>query len=85
MTIPYEVIRRIAENLEGSCQSLDAALDRENLTQGSLEQEDRDQLDDMVFCCDGCGWWHGTDERDTIEAEDGDFCGSCIAERTEED
>lgn len=54
---PDEIATKVADALSGTCGTLTAALaefDAEHLEQNA---EFCASLDDLVFLCDGCGWW----------------------------
>lgn len=59
----------IADALVGTCQSTLAAM---------TEDEEDDVvlmsiLDEIIFCCDQCGWWCPVDE-----VHDGMLCDDCF-------
>jgi hypothetical protein len=60
-------VRQMADNLRGTCESLEDALNIEECA----------ELDEMVFCCDICGWWYDTGELAKNCPEDSLICEKC--------
>jgi hypothetical protein len=70
--IAAEAARVAAFHLQGTCKSIaDLGPEFEAL------QDDMEfcmQLDALIFCCEGCEWWHEQSEM----AEDAEgFCEDC--------
>lgn len=42
-----------------------------------------DRLDELVFCCDTCGWWHEISDMRT-GMSGGDICDDCKADERAE-
>jgi len=43
-----------------------------------LTIEESQQMDDIVFSCEGCGWWCDASE---CNEDDGWFCDECMGDR----
>ena len=57
MSEAADIAETIADQLQGSCDSLQSRLehiDREDL---EMNQEFCDRLDSLVFNCECCNWW----------------------------
>lgn len=65
-------IDQIIDYLNGSCKSLEEACISFDTTESDLTDEDRKELDDNIFECQTCNWWHENSEQ----SENGD-CESC--------
>ena len=69
-----EGLLRVAENLRGTCQPLDDALQNEfgeGVTLEDVPTELLQLLDEQVLECAACGWW-----CEACEIED-DVCDDC--------
>lgn len=60
--------RDLAERLQGTCDHLDMD-DHPGFTAA-----DWAQLDSLVFCCEGCGWWFEVGEESEVAAG---YCDGC--------
>jgi hypothetical protein len=47
----------IAYELQGTCMSLAAILERHEMEDAELDSEFCYGIDSLVFCCEGCEWW----------------------------
>jgi hypothetical protein len=82
INLTREQIQRIAEDLRGTTQSLEKVISDE------LGEEIEDicilshaslvSIDELVFNCDICGWWCGTDEYSPDEDQTGQVCDECV-------
>ena len=63
----------LAERLMGTCD--DGGADLEALSVAELAE-----LDDLVFRCEGCGWWCEAGEACENPDGGGDLCGDCSVE-----
>lgn len=50
----------IANELEGTCQSIGDVCEEGEDDDEALMRE----VDDLVFCCDACGWWFAAGDQD---------------------
>jgi hypothetical protein len=69
------LMMKVAEDLSGTCKSLDDVL--QTHFGEDVEVTDFDilllqELDDQVMECQGCNWWHETHELD-----DNQLCDDC--------
>lgn len=66
----------IADELIGTCLDGHAAISDEEYDDPVLMS----QIDELCFECDGCGWWHSTDDL-----TDGDLCPDCCKGEDDDD
>jgi hypothetical protein len=63
----------MAYELIGQCMSLIVVAER-------LEIEVDDDLEESIgmraFCCQGCGWWHSTEELNNLTEKE--LCDTCL-------
>jgi hypothetical protein len=71
--LTQEQIDDIAETLRGTATSLEEQLERYDTDFATVTVEDCRALDELVFCCDACGWWCGRDE----ESDEPGVCDDC--------
>ncbi len=65
----------IAEDLRGTCKSLDEVLITFGLSFDGIPQELLGRLDDEVMECQVCGWWY-----ETHDLNDDQICNECEEE-----
>jgi hypothetical protein len=75
----------VADDLQGTCQSMDAALEKVGIEDfADAPMALLQEIDQRVFCCADCGWWH-----ELGEAHEGSFmedvCGDCYAIQEDEE
>lgn len=66
-------VEELAEHLQGSCESIGDEQD-------DWSEEELTEFDNLVFCCDGCGWWFEAGEA--VDTDDGDRCPHCAEDQT---
>jgi len=80
-TIPHneansQTMREVAEEITGTCKSLDDVLQEkfkdEGLTATDFDITLLGELDDMVMECQECNWW-----CETHDLDDDQICGDC--------
>jgi hypothetical protein len=64
-TFTAEFVEEVAEALRGSCETLRAVLDIRGRSTLEDDVEFCRALDDRVFCCEQCSWWHLLEEEST--------------------
>lgn len=62
----------VAAALLGTCRTLEEFASEDEINDLQFCRE----LDDLVFCCDECGWWCGTEEANDL----GFVCDDCWTE-----
>ncbi len=67
-----EMMREIAEELQGTCGSLDDNLEKRGVDIDLVPAELLDVIDEEVILCETCGWWYESHEVD----DDGN-CNEC--------
>lgn len=77
--LQIEIKNELVSHLVGS--SKDTTIIEELTTMLGREptQEELEDADETLFCCDDCGWWF--DIEDLSEAEDEQLCLDCYAAR----
>lgn len=68
---PRDRAREVAEQLEGTCQSLQDVASEEEID----NVEFCEALDEMVLLCPCCGWWSPVE--DFVESEGEEVCEEC--------
>lgn len=71
-----EKARFIAEQIEGTCQSLHGVLEQHEMDGLDNDQNFCDTLDGLVFECKTCGWWFEMSEMSADPAHDWE-CDGC--------
>lgn len=71
-----EKARIIAEELQGTCNSLQFALESHEWDGADNSQDFCDTLDSLVFECKVCNWWCETSEMSHDEEHDWE-CEDC--------
>lgn len=74
---PEDRAHVIADGLIGTCLSIHAEVSDEELDDIQLMSE----LDEIIFECEGCGWWCSTDELNNGGARN--LCNDCEEEAEE--
>lgn len=74
-----ERIRKIIDDLQGTCQSLDDACSTQNICFNDLTIEELEVLDSEIFKCETCGWWYEISE----ESEETGKCDNCFEEEND--
>ncbi len=73
MTEPtIEIMVEIAEDLRGTCQSLNEVLEKHGLNFDNISLELLGKLDEEVMECQVCNWWY-----ETHEINDDQVCNEC--------
>lgn len=67
-----KIAEEAAEALEGTAGSLH---DKEDWAEGQTVMAFCERLDELVFCCDTCGWWCSMDEAN--DNDSGYNCEDC--------
>lgn len=75
--IDRSILISIAEELSGTCAIGQNSIEQRCEDRGlpPLSIEDLAVIDELVFLCEGCGWWCGCDELD--DSNDEQLCGDC--------
>lgn len=67
---------KVAEQIQGTCESLDGVCERMGFEGAFNVQEFCNRLDMLVFECTACGWWCEISEMSEDEAHDWQ-CSDC--------
>ena len=62
-----ELVESIIDGLRGTLKSLAEVCEDHNIDEDELNINELDEIDQNVFCCDGCGWWYETGEEEWID------------------
>lgn len=65
----------VADELRGSAQSLQTVLENQGVELDDATLDWLHELDDLVLCCEQCGWW---DDADRFN--DDQVCAECSDE-----
>ena len=76
---PDDRAHEIADHLIGTCQSIHGEVTDEEQDDTVLMSE----LDELVFECEGCGWWCSTDELNNDGPRQ--LCDECNSEDHEDE
>lgn len=68
-------LHAVAEELQGTCNTLDDALEGHSLTEDDMSKENHADLAEITQLCETCGWW-----CEPCEMEEGE-CEDCINNR----
>ena len=63
-----KTIPDLAESIRGTCKSFD-------FEDWELTDKEIEEVDDLVFNCNSCGWWCETSEM--AESDGEQICGDC--------
>lgn len=70
-------IHDVIQDLNGTAQDLQTVLDDYGKDEEDLSELDRITLDAEIFCCDCCGWWCETDEKNDDQETGIEVCNDC--------
>lgn len=71
-----ERLEGIAHDLEGTCETLGAYIERHDLDMADDELEDQ-LLDVSLELCLGCGWWHRSSDLIGEDDSNPGYCDQC--------
>lgn len=74
-----KTVDEIAEELEGTCTFLSTILEKYEMEEKEEDVEWLLQLDDRIFCCEYCNWWHPLSEV-AHEGQSQGICFECFEE-----
>lgn len=74
-----EVLEQAAYDLRGTCETLEAYIERLDLPIDSETLED-ELLNVSTEICGGCGWWHEVSDLEFDEARNCGLCDQCREE-----
>jgi hypothetical protein len=57
-------VQELADDLTGTCQTLADVCKKHGFAEEDLSMAELGQLDEIVFCCECCGWWDEAGEQD---------------------
>jgi hypothetical protein len=82
--ITDEQVNEIKEALEGTCDTLDGAIQEftgdDSLSSNDLTSEQHSEIEQEIFLCDDCGWWYAISDQSETEAG---YCENCAPEEEE--
>lgn len=62
----------LIESLRGTATMIDEHLP-DGMNWEDLTMQDHNKIDDEIFCCELCGWWHETSQM----SEEEQICQEC--------
>ena len=65
-------ISTLYNDLVGTCDDIDKHLEQFEATLEDLSPDTLSEIDQLMFCCDNCGWWCEASEASSDEPEAGD-------------
>lgn len=75
---PSEAGEAVAHQVMGTCSTVEGWLDHFGLDPDLAVNEQFCQaFDDVVFCCESCGWYCSQDEANENPNGGGDICDDC--------
>lgn len=73
-------INDVISDLQGSCKTLVQALEElYEIDESVLTEEDIAYINNVIFLCEGCGWWN-----DLSEQQDEGLCSDCYEKEVDE-
>ena len=78
-----EQVQEMIDYLNGTILSVPAACEAFGFEDNEMTMSQLVMLDEQIFCCSQCGWWHEIAERH--EFDDEPYCDDCIEDVTRED
>lgn len=72
-----ERVQKLADDLQGTCKSLGDACEALGFDQDDLTQDERHELDCLVFSCAQCDWWCEAGEANENPDGGDDICDDC--------
>jgi hypothetical protein len=69
-------IKQLVEHLQGTSKSLSEACDDFGFDSDELTQQELEEIDAEIFCCETCGWWSEVSEMADQEGEQ--VCLECV-------
>jgi len=73
--VSEKIIDDVIADLQGTCQTLEYALNYYDVDISELSQSDFWHIDNAIFLCDVCGWW--CDSGDYSENAPEGVCSQC--------
>jgi hypothetical protein len=72
-------INVIQQALEGACDTLEGALEEcyPGMSETDMTIEDHEALDQLIFCCEECGWWYEISENAETDDDSEMICQGC--------
>jgi len=75
-------INVIAETLQGTCDTLQGAIEEcyPGMSEEDMMADDHSALDQLIFLCTECGWWYEISENAETDDDSEMVCESCTDE-----
>lgn len=77
--LTYKQLNEICENLQGTCEDLETAVQAAGLEYDYLTSAEFQEIDSCVVHCECCGWW-----VDAGEVDENGYCDDCQEENDDE-
>lgn len=76
-------IDKLIQYLLGSCKSFDEGCADLGFSADELSMEELEVLDEQIFCCDACGWWEETCDKNDLGGDA--LCSDCLDDEVHQD
>ena len=73
----HQKTQQLIEYLQGSSNTLNEGVQTiygDQFDDSDLDENQHEQIDGEIFCCDNCGWWCEVSDRGQ------EFCSDCEAD-----
>ena len=86
MRAPNFDVSKVIEALEGTCDTIQEALEAlyPGMNEDDLTKQDWDQIDSTIFLCGECGWWYEI-SRNVSDSEAEPKCDECLEDEEEDE
>lgn len=81
MKVLPEKLQELIDTLRGTCAGLAETCEHMGFMEDDLTQSQLEEIDDQIFCCEGCGWWDEISELSDTEAQ---LCRDCAEDNESE-
>lgn len=81
--IDNDIVVKIAGDIVGTCGTLSDTCAYHGVSEDDFTEENWNTFNEIVFECEGCGWWCEVGERNYYDGED--VCDDCYDEKNYEE
>jgi len=78
-------IQNIIDYLQGTCMTLQAACQAYGYEEEDLTTEQLETIDQEIFLCTSCGWWHEQGESSEHSPDGENYCIECGNDEEDEE
>ena len=76
-------VDRLTSYLLGTCKSFSEGCEDLGIDEDSLTEEELAEFDEVIFCCDGCGWWEEICDKHDLGGDA--LCSDCLEDEVHQD